>query len=1223
MLNRRVISSGNFAVNRKTWAPRNFALWSALICITAAAVPGQNTTVFSGPVTASGTRPDCGAWSSTGTLTITLTPQLSSLVPNGGPVTGTFINSGTYTACNIQSTSGSGTVTGSVGAGGQVSLVLAPSTGCTFTGSGTISEISGAIPSACFDYPGSGSFDVTSRSSPSGSTSSTMCVPFPSGLIPFTSISYVTAADYAGDHLVVGVPSPNLLEAIANLPLPAFANQTFCGAQVQLAPGQYYPSVYVPTADESGGNFSAFSGLLVNPVNNLPYPNGVIPAGQLGSVFAWRIGAVQASSGARDWVLTGSLMEPQAYSASVLLPSGKVLVFGDDSIAQVFDPVAGTFSPGGQALFGHGPFPSVVPLNDGTVLIVGGQNAPSGAELYDPVSRSFTALPPPRMPHGWIHTATLLNDGRVLIVGGLQQAGSSGNPDGAGDSSSGADIYDPATRTFTAAGPMNQNRNNHTATLLGDGRVLIAGGQFLGGNAPDQPIFDSAELFDPSTGAFTLAANRMSAPRTSHFASPLPNGMALVGGGFSASPGSADLFNPSTNTFSPTGFLNSTTRANSTATLLPSGQVLITGGDGSSSLQATTTAELYSSATGTFALTGSMISPRIFFTSTLLLDGRVMSAGGVLAISPGAPMPPLSSAEIYTPTVEGLVTSQSGLTFQFAQGNSAAQSQSIAVLSTTATIPWKVSTRTYEGGNWLSVSTTSGNSVPGAAPTTLSITANPSGLSAQTYYGSVALTPTDGIHPPVSIAIVLNIVPAGTLAPPIVSPSGIVLTGNPGSTLAPQTFTISNLTSSPISFTAAGSNTPLFFNVAPTSATIPAAQSATLKITPNITGLTAGAYKGTVRLTFADGSTQIVQLLLVLSPDASSSSTSVHRLATSTCTPTRLLPILTSIGSGFNVLAAWPIPVIVEVVDDCANAMNTGSVIVSFSDGDPPIGLISTGDGYWAGTWVPQNNAPGFSARADAQQAPLTGTVSINGATASNPTVPVISAGGVVSSGDFASPPAQGLLVSIFGSGLADSAVGGTLPLGNQIGSTQVLLGNELLPLLYASDTLINVLIPYDVALNTTEQLVVERASAISVPVKTAVFSAAPSILSTNGSGSGQGHIYVIGAQGQETLADQNAPAAARNNLVIYCIGLGAVNPAVVGGSIAPSSPPAQATLPVSVTLGGVTTTAGFAGLTPGEAGLYQINVTIPPGVPTGSQVPVTISAGAASSSSSIYMAIQ
>src|SRR6202035_3169202 len=98
---------------------------------------------------------------------------------------------------------------------------------------------------------------------PSFGQSTSTCVNFPTGFVPFSSISYVTAADSAGDHLVVGVPAPGALAFItANIQPPGFTNQAFCDAQVQLAPQQFYPNVYVPTTAEVGGNFSAFNGLL-------------------------------------------------------------------------------------------------------------------------------------------------------------------------------------------------------------------------------------------------------------------------------------------------------------------------------------------------------------------------------------------------------------------------------------------------------------------------------------------------------------------------------------------------------------------------------------------------------------------------------------------------------------------------------------------------------------------------------------------------------------------------------------------------------------------------------------------------------------------------------------------------------------------------------------------------------------------------------------------------
>jgi uncharacterized protein (TIGR03437 family) len=253
----------------------------------------------------------------------------------------------------------------------------------------------------------------------------------------------------------------------------------------------------------------------------------------------------------------------------------------------------------------------------------------------------------------------------------------------------------------------------------------------------------------------------------------------------------------------------------------------------------------------------------------------------------------------------------------------------------------------------------------------------------------------------------------------------------------------------------------------------------------------------------------------------------------------------------------------------------------------------------------------------------LTGSVAVTGQVSSNPTVPVVSKGGVVSSGDYAGAPALGLLVSIFGSGLADSGVSAPVPLPPQLGTTQVVLGGEALPLLYVSDSVINALIPYDLPVNTSTQLVVQRANAISVPVTTAIFNASPSVLSTAATGSGQGHVYVIGAGGIETLADQNHPAKAGDNVVIYCIGLGAVSPGITGGQLALSDPLSRATVPVTVTFGTQTVVAGFAGLTPDETGLYQINTAIPAGVTPGNQVPVTIAAGGASSSAQIFIALK
>ncbi len=1044
------------------------------------------------------------------------------------------------------------------------------------------------------------------------------CVNFPSQQegVPFASIAYVTAANSAGDHLVVGAlpgGTSGLNAVNSNLPLPAFANQTFCG-QVQLAPQQYYTNVYVPTAAERAGNYNPFTGLLVNPSTNQPYPNGVIPATQLGAVYAWRIGPAQVSSALQGWSPTGMMTAPRNGHAAVLLPNGKVLLVGTVQAADLYDPATGTFQSAGQTLFNHGFTVTATLLNDGRVFIIGGTNTPSGAELYDPVSGRFAAAGMPIQPHGYAHTATLLNDGRVLVVGGLESSGFGGS---CSDTNAGAELFDPKTGGFVRTGALTVNRNYHTATLLSDGRVLIAGGILKGSfSNPCNMEFDSAEIYDPAAGTFSLAG-QMQAARGAHFAALLPSGKVLLGGGDEGG-ASAELFDPMTATFTSTGSMSDTSRAVSTATLLPSGQVLVAGGKSVFNVS-TNSAEVYNPAAGAFTISGSMSTARAFAAATLLLDGRVLVTGG------SNPTGAFQTAELYTPVSGGLITSQTGLTFRAAQGAGSLATQSVAVLSSTDTIPWNVSTHTYTGGNWLTVTPSSGTSAPGAAPVTLTIGASPAGLAAQDYYGSVTLTPTDGKHPPVSIAVVLSIVPAGAAAPPAVLPNGLVFLETPGAAVKAQSFTISNLTSGTIGFNGAGSATPNWFDFTPKAAGLAAGQSATVTVTPNLTGLAPGVYRGSILLTFSDKSTQTVDLLLVISATAPSPSTqALAPRAAAACAPKTLLPVFTSIGTGFTTPAAWPTALIVQVVDDCGNQVNSGMVTVSFSNGDVPLSLLAIGNATWTGTWVPVKvAASAFAVRADAQLSPLSGSVQVTGLVGTNPNVPLVSSGGVLSSGDYFSSPALGLLVSIFGTALADGqASAGSLPLPGQLGSTSVVVSGEQLPVQYVSDAQVNVLIPYDLAVNAPHQLIVLRGNAISVPVPIAIFDSQPAILATGGNGLGQGHIYKVDSSGNQTLADANSPAGAGDTLTIYTVGLGAVAPPVTAGDAAPITPLSRTAATTTLTIGGQQATVFFAGLTPGSAGLYQVDAIVPAGITPGAQVPVSVSVGGKSSNGNIYMAI-
>ena len=299
-------------------------------------------------------------------------------------------------------------------------------------------------------------------------------------------------------------------------------------------------------------------------------------------------------------------------TAITVIPASAVVGVGDQS---AFAASANYSDGASRRLPFNKAYLTSTLLENGKVLIAGGYDGNSApwsfaeAELYDPASGSFS-------PTGSMstirdsHTATRLADGKVLVTGGFADYLIINS----------AELYNPVNGNFHVTGSMAETRAYHTATLLADGRVLVTGG--YGDTAG---VLTTAELYNPATGTFN-ATGSMIIARESHTATLLGNGKVLiVGGGTNVT----ELYDPLTGTFSETGPLTFL-RYGHAANLLADGKVLVIGGG-------STTAELYDPVTGTFSDAGLMLADRSWHTATLLANGKALIAGGG------------SDAELYDP----------------------------------------------------------------------------------------------------------------------------------------------------------------------------------------------------------------------------------------------------------------------------------------------------------------------------------------------------------------------------------------------------------------------------------------------------------------------------------------------------------------------------------------------------------------------------------------------
>jgi len=322
---------------------------------------------------------------------------------------------------------------------------------------------------------------------------------------------------------------------------------------------------------------------------------------------------------------TGSLNDGRLLDTATLLPNGKVLIAGgfDKSgnplaSTELYDPSTGKFSLAASMTMRRAMHTATL-LDDGTVLLAGGVNDAQGdifgnAEIYDPTTGTFTATPG-QMPQGdgvAGHTATLLATGNVLIAGGFNAFVSGGVVSAIYTTVNTALLYDPTSKQFTTTGNLIDYPAMHSATLLANGTVLIAGGYSgqafwdLNGKvqgADQSGVLDSAEVYNPATGTFTCIGG----VKNNACAASMVNARAGHSATIFASLGAA------------------TVAASSPTTL--SGKVLLAGGvrakastvNTKNPPEALATAELFDPVNLKFTATGKMNSPHAFHSAVIIL----------------------------------------------------------------------------------------------------------------------------------------------------------------------------------------------------------------------------------------------------------------------------------------------------------------------------------------------------------------------------------------------------------------------------------------------------------------------------------------------------------------------------------------------------------------------------------------------------------------------------
>ena len=489
------------------------------------------------------------------------------------------------------------------------------------------------------------------------------------------------------------------------------------------------------------------------------------------------------------------------------------------------------------------------------------------------------------------------------------------------------------------------------------------------------------------------------------------------------------------------------------------------------------------------------------------------------------------------------------------------------------------------GATWLTTSTPSGTA-SNSAPGTVNLTIDPAitgQLAVGVYYGSVRVASAQVSDSPLDFQVVLNVAPASVSSTPALSPEGLVFVTTAADVPPAQTVQVS-AASYQVSASTADGRAWLSASPAPGASQV--------SVTP--TGLASGVYYGAVSYAGTGSGIRTANVTLVVVPPAAAA-----------CMPSQVAAARLTPVNNFAASVSRPVPLAVQLFNDCGTPLANGVVTAAFSNGDEPVTLTlaNRSTGLYSGTWYPRQPAsqvtvnlaaaaPGLAAAAVAS----TGFVRPSNAPALSPLSTLH-----IFAPQPAAAVAPGTIVQIYGSGLsAGTATAATLPLGTSLAGTSVSIGGLPAPLFYASAVQINAQVPFELAAEGDYQIVVNNSGALSPPDVLHVSAAAPGLAAlANG--------IAVAQHANGSLVTDLLPAKAGEALVFYASGLGVTNPAVVSGAASPAGTLAVPQLTPLLLIGQAAATIQFVGLTPGLVGLYQINALVPASAPNGT-LPVTLS---------------